>query len=408
MNPALPGGALTTDLAADQPTWSVTGRLGYTFVPYGRMQQGRDEAPNPTELSIDVHLATLQAIATAPTGTSLDVQLPAGSLITSTREDNRRDQGIGDLELRARQSLSRLLAWSKISVGMTAGLVIPTAPYVARSGAANPRPEASYLTLGRGITWGLLEMDVRIPVASRWTGLVQLAGRVPLVRAGDGFEWGSEARLTAAIVLAARARLSVVASTDVQWRGGATEPDPFSGMRTTSANAGGWQWTVAPSLVANVSRELSITGGVRIPVVNDVTGNQLVPETGAFVAVSYTHRAAPARTPARVEVGSTTRPPGAPPARFTVVDYWASWCGPCHDIDRALDAAAARWPDVRIVRVDASSWPGEGAPALPEGITGLPVVEVLDAAGARVLLLVGEDALRVVEKVDALRQPRGL
>jgi thiol-disulfide isomerase/thioredoxin len=99
------------------------------------------------------------------------------------------------------------------------------------------------------------------------------------------------------------------------------------------------------------------------------------------------------------------------PGRITVVDYWATWCQPCAVIDRALAAAAPRWgADVHVVKIDATEWPGDTAPALPAGADGLPAVEIFDATGARHLLLRGEDALRVVAEVDRLRaivtQPR--
>ena len=70
-------------------------------------------------------------------------------------------------------------------------------------------------------------------------------------------------------------------------------------------------------------------------------------------------------------------------------------------------AAAKRWPDVRIVRVDATLWPDDGT-RLPDGVTGLPVIEVFDERGARLALLVGPEARRVVERVDELRARRTL
>jgi thiol-disulfide isomerase/thioredoxin len=132
----------------------------------------------------------------------------------------------------------------------------------------------------------------------------------------------------------------------------------------------------------------------------DVVGNQLVPQAGGFVALSYAHTAARA---------ASARSVAAPPVRtasgrITVVDYWATWCKPCTRIHELLEAAAPRWPDVAILRVDATAWPDPSAPALPEGATGLPVIEVLDDTGRRTHLLVGPDALRVVEIVDTLRK----
>ncbi|HWU87128.1 MAG TPA: hypothetical protein VN253_07635, partial [Kofleriaceae bacterium] len=55
-----------------------------------------------------------------------------------------------------------------------------------------------------------------------------------------------------------------------------------------------------------------------------------------------------------------------------------------------------------------SRWPSDDAPPLPRGVSGLPAIEVFDETGARIALLVGPDALRVVERVDALRAQRTL
>jgi thiol-disulfide isomerase/thioredoxin len=385
VNPSLPGGASAVEI--EPGDWSAGARLGYAFVPYGRLQQGMREAANPSGLGIDVHLATLQLVVAAPTNTSLDLQLPAGTLITTTVDEQRSDSGLGDLEVRVRQAFAR----APFTFAGALGIVAPTGPYVARSGEVNLAPEASYLTLGRGIAWWLVDLDASLRI-DRTTLAAQVAARGPVSRTSDEFAWGPELRVALTGRYTVTRRVSALATGELQWRGGASEPDPFSDGRLDAANAGGWAISLMPAASVLVGGGVQVVAGARIPLVNDVTGNQLVPQLGGFVSVSYTQ---PLVRPRRQRFAPTA-------GTITVVDYTATWCAPCADIARALAAAAPRWPDVRIVTIDASGWPGDG-PALPPGATGLPAVEVFDTTGTRRMLLLGKDALRVVDEVDALR-----
>lgn len=405
MNPSLPGGAGDADLAGEVAGgFAAAARLAYTFVPYDRLQQGRADAPNPSELGIDVHLGTIQLSLSTPTRTTIDVQLPAGNLTTRQLGMTRTDRGVGDLELRLQQRTAPARR-SRASFGAAAGAVLPTGAYVARSGAAQLPPEASTLTLGRGVAWWLAELDARLPVEARGDVAAQLSARGPLGRTDDDFGWGPEVRGS----LGGRGRigawLDARLTGDVQWRAGATEPDPFAGGRIDSANVGGWQLTAIPSITARLPGGVAVSLGLRIPLVTDVTGNQLVPGTGAFLAVG--HARPLSRSRSRPRAGAAPIVVAAATGRFTVVDYWATWCAPCAEIDRALTAAAPGWPDVDIRRVDMTH--DDPALTLPAGARGLPVIEIFDARGQRVALLEGARALDVVDVVDRLRaaQPGG-
>jgi thiol-disulfide isomerase/thioredoxin len=296
--------------------------------------------------------------------------------------------------VRLRQSLGPWLRMPELGAGVALGAVLPTGEYVARTGAANLPPEASYLTLGRGVPWWIVEGNGTYRITKRVLGVGQIGARGPVGRTSDELAWGPEVRAAFGARTTLHPRISALLLTDLQWRGGATEPDPFGAGRLDAANAGGWLWSVSPGVALALPGNLAVTAGLRIPIYQDVTGNQLVPQIGGFVGLAYSQPVIKPPPPKVFE----------PPAgQITVVDYWATWCAPCTAIERALTAAAPRWPDVRIVRIDATSWPGDDAPQLPAGARGLPVVEVFDRNGARKVMLTGDAASRVVQEVDALR-----
>lgn len=94
--------------------------------------------------------------------------------------------------------------------------------------------------------------------------------------------------------------------------------------------------------------------------------------------------------------------PGVKVNQLTVLDFNATWCGPCKMLKPAFDQAAARFTDARFVSVDIDRNP-QTANAF--GVEAVPTVVFLYPDGTS-KQYVGTEDLLPYEKLEALLQAK--
>ncbi len=349
------------------------------WVPFPTRLADGQSIEDPSRPRLDLGLTTLSVGFSRGTGPGFELQLPVGLIARAdTVNGAQRDLGVGDLEVRGRF----VAAPGRFRLTASAGVALPTGAYAARSGQVGLQENARYLTLGRGTTWFLADLDGRLALPGRFGVFVSGTTRVALYEARDGFRWGPEVRATGGATFGPIVdRLSFALGFEVQWRAQSSEVDLFAGGHTASVNTGGTWLTATPSAQVRVMKGLAVFLALRVPVTQWAQGLQFVPGPGVFLGVGGTFEL----------IGPTREVPKAKPGRVTVVDYWATWCEPCLKLKPLLEEARLRHPELVVKEVDASDWESsELAAALP-GVAGLPALEVYRRDGSLMTRLVGED-----------------
>ncbi len=87
--------------------------------------------------------------------------------------------------------------------------------------------------------------------------------------------------------------------------------------------------------------------------------------------------------------------------KTTIVDLYATWCGPCHELDEHIVAVMQTRPDLAYRRLDVGDWDSPLGEHYLQGVKELPYVVVFGPDGAPRAILTGLD----LEKFDAAIAP---
>jgi len=83
--------------------------------------------------------------------------------------------------------------------------------------------------------------------------------------------------------------------------------------------------------------------------------------------------------------------------KATVVDFYADWCGPCHEVDEHLAKLLAARRDVAVRKINIVDWNTPVAKHHLGGATEIPYALVFDRQGKQVAVVAGFD----LAKLDA-------
>jgi thioredoxin 1 len=88
------------------------------------------------------------------------------------------------------------------------------------------------------------------------------------------------------------------------------------------------------------------------------------------------------------------------PGKYTIVDFWAEWCGPCHVLTPKIERLVKESANVALRTIDLQSWDSAAAKQATAEfkLAGLPYVRVYGPDGKFIGAVVGND----IEKIKSL------
>ena len=91
------------------------------------------------------------------------------------------------------------------------------------------------------------------------------------------------------------------------------------------------------------------------------------------------------------------------PGKITIVDYWATWCGPCKKLAPIVEAYADGRDDVVLKKVDATEWEAPEMGRYLPAVSGLPVLDIYGPDGRLIRRIDGSECFDFAKHVPAAK-----
>lgn len=357
-------------------------------------------------------------------GWSVGAQLPVGmvTLEPAPGIPTERATGLGDLQLAGRYDLQALWGRGDLlpSVSLKLGVGLPTGTQTRLAGDIIGL-EPSIVTLG----WGAFALSASLEttwfVMRNLAIMLPVGVRVPLSRNTEGFLFGPVLNYGLGVLVVANEVFSVAASASGVHRS-------VSNQETNGEllNSGGDKLSADLSVLARLNDHVAIGARGGIPFWQQVNGTQVV-ETwsfGAFLSLTFSdddddedehdhhdhdghdhhdhdgHGHGPDVSDLAKGGQTFLLGDAIVKGKVSVVDFWADWCAPCHEITERLTSLAKRHSDLAVRRVEVPDFDTKVAKIHLPGINALPVVWIYDRQGREVAVLQSPTPDQVIEAVE--------
>lgn len=347
-----------------------------------------------SELGLVPHLALQAVLPFRIINTKTRYTDLTGNPIELSYNDiHHRDEiitGLGDLQLQLHAS--KLVGpWH---FGGRLGLSVPAGKVHENPYELGDRGlEHQHIQFGTGTVDPIVALDVTRDF-QRWSLSTFGQTQVPLYEGGRGYQAG--ARILAGVSAASRLWLeqttfrlgtALYHERAERWNGEIPSDDGnqgrtdlFVGPGMTIPFAG--DWSVAIDVRARAWGQ-AVNAQLALPLVVDISIGRL------FHFESGGHEEPPAQSARPADVVDLVHNgeaiPLAPVAgKWTVFDFWASWCEACHTLDKELRRLATQHGDLAIRRVNIVDLDSPIATQELRGVSQLPYIRIVDASGVTV------------------------